>query len=85
MTAIHDPPNDRTLDEIYVFVSEDEDGRRGILASIMPTFAVAGPLVTGSPGVVELFKHHATEIAKLTGKRRIICYKYTRGEELWRA
>jgi hypothetical protein len=80
MATIHNPPNERAFDELYVFLSEDENGH-GLVASVVPGIGAA-LLVTGSPTIAEHFKTIAAGIAKETGKR-IIMHKFTRGEELW--
>jgi hypothetical protein len=79
---VHNPPNDRELDELYVFMSVDDNGMRGIVASLVPALGASGPLVTGSLGVAEYFKGLAEQVARRTGKR-IVMYRFRRGEELW--
>jgi hypothetical protein len=79
MTKIHTPPNTRPLDQLYVFVSEDEDGR-GLVAGFLPATG-AQLFVTGSPKVADYMKTLAPELATMLGKR-IKLYAYTRAEEL---
>jgi hypothetical protein len=81
MTAIHSPPNDRDLDEIFVFLSIDEDGKRGIVAGPLPGYGLA-PFVTGSPKAAEYMKAVCADLARETGKR-IAMVRFTRGEETW--
>jgi hypothetical protein len=77
---IHAPANERTLDQIYVFCSIEENGLRGIVAGMIPGLG-ATPFVTGSPIVLEYMTKMAPIIAKKTGKR-IVMYAYTRAEQL---
>jgi hypothetical protein len=74
------PPNERTLDELYAFLSVDENGLRGLVAHFLPGIG-ATTFVTGSPFVVEVMKKLVPELAKKTGKR-IVLYKFSRGEEV---
>ena len=78
---IHAPPNDRELDELYVFCSVDDNGMRGIVASILPGLG-STPFVTGSPKAMEAMQRMAPDLAKRVGKR-IVMYRFRRGEELW--
>ena len=80
-TEYHSPPNERELDELYAFLSVDENGMRGIVARTLPDLGLT-TFVTGSPVVLEHMKGLAPEIARMTGKR-IVLYKFTRGEALW--
>lgn len=77
---IHSPENTRTLDDIYVFCSVDDEGKRGIVANIIPGLGGV-TYVTGSPDALEYMKRMAPIIAKDTGKR-IVLYRYQRCEEL---
>jgi hypothetical protein len=79
--VIHNPPNERELDELFVFCSVDGNGMRGIVASILPGLG-STPFVTGSPTAVEAMKPMALEIARETGKR-VELYRFTRGPVLW--
>ena len=73
--VIHAPPNERTLDELFVFCSIEENGLRGIVANVIPGLG-STPFVTGSPLALEYMKKMAPIVAKKTGKR-IELYKYT--------
>jgi hypothetical protein len=78
--TIHNPPNERTLDELYAFLSVDDNGMRGLVAHFLPGIG-ATTFVTGSPVVLEVMKTLVPEIARATGKR-IVLYKFGRGEEV---
>jgi len=78
---IHDPGNTDRLDEVYVFMSIDEEGRNGIVASILPELG-STPLVTGSRMAAKAMKPLAQEIAKLTGKP-VGLFRFTRDAQLW--
>ena len=82
MTFVHDPGNTSELDELYVFCSVDDAGKRGIVAHILPNIG-STPFVTGSPTAMEALKPMARQIAKETGKR-VTLYRFTREpDELW--
>ena len=78
MRTIHDPENVRAIDDLYVFLSIDEQGRHGILGAILPGIGTT-PLVTGSPTVAEAMKAKAREIAQRTDKR-VGLFRFTRAE-----
>jgi hypothetical protein len=78
---IHSPPNERELDELYAFLSVDDNGLRGLVAGFIPGIG-ATTFVTGSPKVLDYMRSRIPELAKATGKR-IVLYKFTRnGAEL---
>lgn len=80
--GVHNPPNDRELDELFVFCSLDDEGMRGIVAHIMPGLG-STPFVTGSPSAMEAMKPMARAIAAETGKR-VVLYRFLRQDaELW--
>jgi hypothetical protein len=64
---IHDPGNVRKIEDLYVFMSIDSEGRHGIVASILPGLG-STPFVTGSPKAAETMKKLAEELAAKTGK-----------------
>lgn len=77
----HDPGNRDKLETIYVFLSVDDHGNRGICATIMPGLG-STPLVTGSLKVVEAWKAAAAELAAMTGKK-IELRQFNIGEKIW--
>lgn len=79
--AFHAPPNERDLDDLFVFLSVDDNGMRGIVAEFLPGLG-STQFFTGSPKAAEFFKGAAKAIAERTGKR-IVMYQFRRGEELW--
>ena len=82
MPFVDDPGNDSALDELYVFCSVDSEGKRGIVAEILPALGTT-PFVTGSPKAMEYMKRMAPTIARETGKR-VVLYRFTRqARELW--
>ena len=81
---IHDPGNERRIDRVYVFMSIDDQGMNGIVASILPALAAAGPLVTGSLGVAEYMKGLAQEVADKTGKP-VGMFAFRRETQLWQS
>ena len=76
---IHDPGNDRRIDRLYVFMSIDEQGRNGIVASILPGLG-STPLITGSPKAAEYMKGLAQQVADKTGKA-VGLFVFTRDAE----
>ena len=48
--VIHDPGNEEKIDRLYAFLSIDDQGRNGIVASILPGLG-STPLVTGKRSV----------------------------------
>jgi hypothetical protein len=78
MTIIYNPPNDRVIDQVWVVLSEDPNGKNGICADIMP-FLGSVPMVTGSPKGLELFKQRIDEVARRSGKP-VKIYRFVRAE-----
>lgn len=79
MDIFHNPKNEQVLDEIYVFVSEDADGKRGLLAGVLPVLG-ATILVTGSPRVLDVYRQIAQKIAAKAPDKKMRLYRYTRAE-----
>jgi hypothetical protein len=73
------PPNERELDELYAFLSVDDNGLRGIVAGPIPGIFGMTTFVTGSPKVLDYMRSVVPAIAKATGKR-IVLYKFTRND-----
>jgi|HubBroStandDraft_1064217.scaffolds.fasta_scaffold228570_2 hypothetical protein len=81
-TEIHDPGNETDIADLFVFLSVDNLGRKGICAHILPNLG-STPLITGSPRVVELMKGMARELSAATGKP-IQLYRFKRVPDvLW--
>jgi hypothetical protein len=82
MVEIHDPGNEIDITDLFVFLSVDEQGRKGICAHIMPNLG-STPLITGQPRVVEMMKGMARELSQQTGKN-IQLYRFKRAPDvLW--
>lgn len=79
--GIHDPENVERISELYVFLSIDEEGRNGIVATMMHGLG-STPLITARPRLAEVMKATALALAKKTSKR-IGLYRFDRGELLW--
>lgn len=78
MVEIKTPPNERVIGSLWVGLSEDPDGKNGVVAAYAP--GIGGtPMVTGSPIVLDHFKEQAQELANLTGKT-IKIYRFIRVE-----
>lgn len=81
---VHDPGNTKTIDELFVFMSIDEHGNHGLVASILPAIGASGPLVTSSPGVAGYFKGLAEEVARTTGKP-VGMFRFKRDGQVWQS
>jgi hypothetical protein len=80
---VHVPGNEIDIQDLWVFLSVDSEGRKGIVASVLPNFGSA-PMVTGSENLVAAMKDEAEKIAQLTGQP-IELYRFRRDQEpLWR-
>jgi hypothetical protein len=81
---IHDPGNEARIETVYVFLSIDDEGRNGIVASILPGLG-STPLVTGSRATAHKMIPIAQEVARRTGKK-VGLFMFERGardEPLW--
>lgn len=78
---IHDPGNTERIERLYAFMSIDDEGKNGVVASILPGLG-STPLVTGSRKTVELMKPLAQEIAARTGKP-VGLFAFRRETQLW--
>jgi hypothetical protein len=78
VVEIRTPPNVRVIDEVWVGLSEDKDGKNGICAWFAPGVGGA-PMVTGSPKMLELFKEQIDDLARITGLK-VKVYRFTRAE-----
>lgn len=86
MSDDHTPPNEAKIDRLYAFLSIDDEGRNGIVGSIIPAIGAGGPLVTSSVNVTEYYKGLAQQIADRTGKTiGLFAFVRVEGEELWRS
>jgi hypothetical protein len=78
MVEIHTPPNERVIGSVWIGLSEDADGKNGIVAAYAP--GIGGtPMVTASPIVLDYFRGQAQELANQTGKT-IKIYRFIRVE-----
>jgi hypothetical protein len=78
---IHDPGNETAIEDVYVFMSIDEKGRNGIVASVLMGLG-STPLVTGSAKTAEKMKPLADGIARKTG-RPVGLFRFKRSAQLW--
>jgi hypothetical protein len=82
MTQYHDPGNEIDIQDLFVFLSVDKEGRKGICGKIIPNLG-STPLITGQPRVVEIMKDFARQISAETGKN-IQLYRFKRAPDvLW--
>lgn len=72
-TKIHNPPNEAPLQKIWVWVSVDDNGNEGIVATGIEDVRTGGiqhfPLVTGKASRVPEFDRLAEKISKEGGKK----------------
>lgn len=80
MPIFHMPPNEGPVDELFVFLSEDEAGE-GIIG-FMSHDGIWTPLVTARGRLVDAAKPIAEHIGKISGKR-VKLVKFTTRETLW--
>jgi hypothetical protein len=78
---IHDPGNVARIDEVYVFMSIDDEGRNGIVAELLVPLGTV-QLATGSLKAVELMKPLAQKVAERTGKP-VGMFRFKRDAQLW--
>ncbi len=78
MVRAHKPPNEKIIDEVWVGLSEDPEGRNGICAWVAPGIGSTS-MLTASAKVLEYFKQEAVTVAIAT-KARIKIYRFTRAE-----
>ena len=78
---LHDPGNDHAIDELFVFMSIDDQGRHGILGGMMAGMGSI-PLITGEAKIVEMMKPIAESVAKRSGKN-VGLFKFKRDELIW--
>jgi hypothetical protein len=85
MTVYHTPENEQRIDRVYVFMSIDDKGAHGIIASILPGLG-STPLVTGSRKTARSMIPLAQQVADRTG-RKVALFTFARleGEELWQS
>lgn len=79
------PPNEKPLTKLYAFVSEDEKGNHGILASIIPSpmGLVTHTLVTMNERILPQMREIAKKTEKETGLRvRFVTLKVETMEDL---
>lgn len=75
---VHNPPNERPIVEVWIGMSEDADGKNGIVATIVPGFG-GTPMVTSSQRVLDHFKTKAASDSA-ESNMRIKIYRFARAE-----
>jgi hypothetical protein len=70
MTIYHIPGNTKEIDELYVFLSKDENGE-GIIAGLTEHGAM--PLVFSDEKYLKPFTEFAKEMAKKTKQKIVLC------------
>jgi hypothetical protein len=81
MSVLHDPGNVAEIDELFVFMSIDDAGAHGIVASILPGLG-STPLVTGSVKGAEYMKKLAAQVSQESGKR-VGMFVFKRADMVW--
>ena len=85
MIELHDPGNETKIERLYAFMSIDEQGRNGIVASILPGLG-STPLVTGKRSVARTMIPIAEKVAKESGKKvALFVFARVDGEETWQS
>lgn len=75
---IHKPPNEKVIDYVYVGLSEDAEGKNGIVAAYAPGIG-ATVMVTASDKVLDFFKAQALMLAK-EFKKPVKIYRFRRDD-----
>lgn len=80
---IHDPKNHMKIDAVWVFISQDEDGNEGIVATSVPikNGTMMLPLVAADEARLQDLKKISKEIERKT-KKKIKLIKFTTREDL---
>jgi hypothetical protein len=74
--------NELDIQELFVFMSVDAQGRKGICGHSIPNLG-SSPLITAQPREVEIMKGFARQISQETGKN-IQLYRFKRVPDvLW--
>jgi hypothetical protein len=82
---LHDPGNETKIERLYAFMSIDDQGRNGIIASILPGLG-STPLVTGSRKAAHALIPLAEKVAERSGKKvALFVFARVEGEELWQS
>jgi hypothetical protein len=80
---IHDPGNDEVIETLYAYLSVDEKGDTGIVASILPGLG-STPLVSGNRNTAKSMQSIAEQVAKSTGKKvALFAFDLRAGKPLW--
>jgi len=83
LTEFHAPKNETKIDRLYAFMSIDENGFNGIVASILPGLG-STPLVTAKRSVAQAFIPVAERVAKETGLTiGLFTFERVEGEPIW--
>lgn len=78
MVEIRKPANVKVIDEVWIGMSEDADGKNGIVAAYAP--GIGGtPMLTASEKVLELFKRQAGDAGRFTDTH-VKIYRFVRAE-----
>lgn len=78
MVMIHKPPNEKVIENVYVGLSEDSEGKNGIAASYIPGLG-SNVMVTANDVVLEFMKGQVPELEEMLDMK-IRIYKFTRAE-----
>lgn len=79
MSTCYIPKNEEIIEDLYVILSRDEDGKEGIVSVI--TDAGCLPLVFGSKKLIGIMKETAKRISKET-QRPLYLMRYVKSEQL---
>lgn len=75
------PPNEKVIDEVWIALSEDDDGKNGIIAALLPGLG-SSPMVTSLARLVPFFIGQSDALKSKTGQR-IKIYRFARIEEVY--
>ena len=80
MTVIHDPGNTHRIDNVWVFVSRDENGNEGVIAA--PTALGVMPLIAADSERLESLRPLAKSLVDKVPGKKVALIKLTTREEI---
>ena len=78
-SVLHDPKNTFVIENVWVFVSRDEEGNEGVIAA--PVGDTLMPFVAADPKRIESLRPMAQHLAKMT-KKKIHLVKFSQRTEI---
>jgi hypothetical protein len=83
MIELHTAENEAKIERLWAFLSIDEEGNNGVVATVVPGIGAA-QMIFGKRELARAMIPRAQEIATLTGKT-IALFAFKRDGEYWRS